>query len=143
VHRTVQVNVVGKSGTRATTIDYGPSGDQCHLQLSLDDGRTFTAVAMDYFACLISVRRELEAEGLVVCCQGARKNVWPSGMGRDMGAGLVAYVLTIGRAPRRDEQVQVLAPADAELIGTVTEQEQHFEAWRRSRHSPDDRARRG
>jgi hypothetical protein len=98
---------------------------------------------MDYFACLISVRRELEAEGLVVCCQGARKNVWPSGMDRDMGAGLVAHVLTIGRKPRRDEHVRVLAPADAELIGTVTEQEQYFEAWRRSRHSPDDRVRRG
>jgi len=137
------VNVAGKSGTRSATIDYGPRGDLCHLQLTLDDGRTFKAAGFDYFACLISVRRELEAEGLVVCCQGARRDVWPSGMGRDMGAGLVAYALTIGRAPRQDEQVLVLAPADPDLIGTVADQEQYRDAWWRSRPSRDDRARNG
>jgi len=123
------VTVAGAFGTRAATVNYGPHGDQCHLELTLDDGRAFTASGGDYFACLVSIRRELEAEGIVVCCQGARKDVWPSGMARDMAVGLQAYVLTIGRAPLRHEVVAIFDPADPRLIGTVAEQEHYFKLW--------------
>jgi len=113
------VTVAGAFGTRAATVNYGPREDECHLELNLDDGRVLSA----------SIRRELEAEGIVVCCQGARKDVWPSGMARDMAAGLQAYVLTIGRTPLRHELVAIFDPADRKLIGTVAEQERYFKLW--------------
>jgi hypothetical protein len=123
------VTVAGAFGTRAATVNYGSRGDECHLELNLDDGRVFSASDGDYFACLVSIRRELEAQGIVVCCQGARKDVWPSGMARDMAAGLQAYVLTIGRTPLRSEVVGIFDPADRKLIGTVADQEQYFHLW--------------
>jgi len=123
------VTVAGAFGTRAATVNYGPREDECHLELNLDDGRMLSASGSDYFACLVSIRRELEAEGIVVCCQGARKDVWPSGMARDMAAGLQAYVLTIGRTPLRHELVAIFDPADRKLIGTVAEQERYFKLW--------------
>jgi hypothetical protein len=50
-------------------------------------------------------------------------------MARDMGGGLRAYVLTLPRTGRRPELVDILAPAPAELIGTVEEQKAFFRAW--------------
>ncbi|MDP9265797.1 MAG: hypothetical protein M3O91_06745 [Chloroflexota bacterium] len=132
----MQVHIADTSGTRTATIEYGPKRDLCSLKLSLDDGRAFTAESSDYFECLILVRRDLEAEGIVVCCQGARRDVWPSGMARDMGAGLKAYVLTIGRAPERGDLISIFGPADRELIGTVEEQRRHFREWWESLRTP-------
>jgi hypothetical protein len=129
----VKVSIAGRSSRRTATIEYGPRHGACHLELILDDGRAFTAEASDYFDCLVSVRRDLEAEGLVVCCHGARRDVWPSGMARDMGAGLKAYVLTFGRAPGQGDLISIFAPADRAMIGTVAEQERRFEEWWASR----------
>src|SRR5207244_9009274 len=87
-----KIRVVGASGSRVANVAFGTVADQCHLTVTLDDGRTVSADASDYFESLLLVRRELEHDGLLVCCQGARRDVWPSGMARDMGAGLEAYV---------------------------------------------------
>lgn len=129
----VAVQIADPSGTRTATIEYGPKRDLCSLKLTLDDGRAFTAESSDYFECLILVRRDLEAEGIVVCCHGARRDVWPSGMTRDMGAGLKAYVLRLGRAPDRGDLISIFEPADRALIGTVAEQQGHFREWWESR----------
>jgi hypothetical protein len=91
-----------------------------------------SADEIDYFECLLSVRRQLERQRLVVICQGARRDVWPSGMTRDMGAGLTAYVLTVGRHPTQDDVVEIFDPAEHSSVGTVAEQEHHFDDWQSS-----------
>ena len=124
-----KIRVVGASGSRVANVAFGTVADQCHLTVTLDDGRTVSADASDYFESLLLVRRELEHDGLLVCCQGARRDVWPSGMARDMGAGLKAYVLSIGRQPSQKDLVDIFDPAEQSLIGTVAEQEGHFQKW--------------
>ncbi|MFE7798641.1 hypothetical protein [Nocardia sp. NPDC057440] len=45
----------------------------------------------DYLSCLLAVREYLEERGQLLCCQGARPDVWPSGMLRQFGNGRQAY----------------------------------------------------
>jgi hypothetical protein len=41
----------------------------------------------DVFKALQDLRLVLEAQGVRLLCAGARLDVWPSGMSRDMGGG--------------------------------------------------------
>lgn len=51
-----------------------------------------------FFEALCRVREDLEATfGLRPDCYGASRDVYPSGMARDMGLGLKAYKSVIGR----------------------------------------------
>ena len=61
-------------------------------------------------------------------CFGARKDVWASGMQRDMGAGLSAYLLSAEGEGRKPEQ-SIFDYAPPETIGTVDEQQKYAENW--------------
>ena len=50
----------------------------------------------DQFECLLRLRTELEPLGYRTLVNGARLDVWPSGMARQMAAGRKCYVLTMG-----------------------------------------------
>lgn len=54
-----------------------------------------------------------------MCCNGARRNAWASGMQRDMGRGRVVYLLDDSRRP---PSVPTLGLAPAEQVVTVQEQ---------------------
>lgn len=74
----------------------------------------------DLFHCLHGLRQALEADGLLLCCQGARPDVFPSGMDRQMGEARHAHVL--GLEAGQEESVDIFAPADVGLVGTIEEQ---------------------
>lgn len=86
-----------------------------HWRLTLDDGagRTWSGEAADQFEALRELRRRLDADSIVICVEGARRNSWASGMQRDMGSGMVCYQLTIPRGPGRPPQAHTLDPAPA------------------------------
>jgi hypothetical protein len=129
------IRVSGPGGSQKADATYAPIGGRCHVSLTLADGRVVSADESDFFEALRSVRRQLETDGLVVCCQGARRDVWASGMDRDMGAGLKAHVLTIGTGVAREEVVDIFDPAEPTLVGTVAEQDMQFERWRAARRT--------
>ncbi|MFQ6225770.1 hypothetical protein [Nocardia sp. NPDC002869] len=82
----------------------------------------FGSVDDDYLSRLLAVREYLEERGQLLCCQGARPDVWPSGMLRQFDNGRRAYVL--GHDQRGDEleTVDIFAPAPAEMVVSVAEQ---------------------
>lgn len=125
----IEVQIERNGATERAAGTYEPRAGRCHLELNLHDGRVLQADEADYFEALVTIRRELEAEGARVICQGARRDVWPSGMARDMGAGLKAYVLVPGQRPTRDDLVGIFEAADPSLIGTVAEQEVASRSW--------------
>ena len=84
----------------------------------------------DLFEALREVRRSLEVDGWRLAVQGARRDTWPSGMLRDQLDGGAVYVLTED-VKAKPETVGTFDPAPAELVGTVAEQEDGWEAWRR------------
>jgi hypothetical protein len=129
VPETRAVAVAFGADIHEATAEFGASGRRCRLVLRLDDGRVLTADAHDYFECLMTIRKAIEPAGGLVLCQGARRDVWPSGMARDMGAGLKAYILVKGRPPRSDELVNTFDPTDESLVGTLAEQRAAYRAW--------------
>ena len=56
------------------------------------------------------------------------RNVYPSGMGRDMGAGLKAYRFSLGRAARLEDLVFIFETGDDVVPVTVQEQREYYEA---------------
>ncbi|MGY0236006.1 hypothetical protein [Longispora urticae] len=88
----------------------------------VDQGVVFGTVDDDYLSCLVALREVLEARGLLLCCQGARPDVWPSGMLRQFENGRRAYVLDPERRGEELEMVDIFAPAPAEFVVGVLAQ---------------------
>ncbi|BDZ52828.1 hypothetical protein GCM10025867_50690 (plasmid) [Frondihabitans sucicola] len=78
-------------------------------------------IGHDAFEALREARRLPEAEGWKLGINGARLDVWPSGMARDQGSGLRAYVFP-GLPARPTELVDVFEACDPSLVGSVAQQ---------------------
>jgi hypothetical protein len=89
----------------------------------------YTATAPDVFEALVRLRRQLEPDGLMIAVQGARRDTYPSGMARDMGAGMKVYVLHPGLRGRRGDLVETLDDALPDELATVDEQRAFRDAW--------------
>jgi hypothetical protein len=90
-------------------------------------GRVLEEDASDYFEALCRVRLRLEEEKLIPFCYGASLNVYPSGMARDMGAGMKAYRLTIGRQAK--DLVGTFDEGADVIPATVARQREYFDEW--------------
>ena len=97
-----------------------------------DEIGTVHVKGIDYFDCFQRFRKQVETEKLKCLCQGARPNVWPSSMARQMSDGLKAYELTIGEPTSRDDLVEIFAEATEEQVAPLEEQLAFFEAWKQS-----------
>ncbi len=125
-HREVRVARGGAGVNGSLTIAAEPPWT---LRLAVN-GREFSAQESDLFECLVTVRRQLERDGSRICCLGARPDVFPSGMGRQMGGGRRAYRHHPGRRPTRDDLVDIFDPADCEDVVMVQEQEARMRSLR-------------
>jgi hypothetical protein len=92
--------------TVVATVRFKESDQDCWLQL-VGAGIDETATGTDYFASFAEIRKKLARRNLLPQCYGSSRNVWPSGMARDMGQGLAAYKLTMGRPA--EEMVDIFA----------------------------------
>src|SRR5687767_13231094 len=92
------------------------------LQVKIGSSAVRDFSGVDLFECLLAVRVELESQGLLLCCQGARKNVSPSGMTRQMSNGRLAYVLPAKGAVSDDDLVDVFAPAACVDVASIDDQ---------------------
>lgn len=111
--------------------------DTCRLVIAWPVGsedRHFDAP--DFYECLRAFRRVIEPDGFRVLCQGARPNVWPSGMARSMGGAVKSYVLTLGQPGSMEDLVGTFDPVeDIASVGTVQEQDEfmrrHWEQFKK------------
>jgi hypothetical protein len=103
------------------------AGASC-IELQVSGIGRFSRKSNDYFGALIHIRRELEAKQIRLLCWGARKDVWPSGMQRDMGGGMTAYQL-LGDGTNNPDARSIFEYASPETIGTVDEQKDNAEKW--------------
>ena len=91
------------------------------------DNREIVVSNPDYFHAMQEIRLQLEQEGIYLNCYGASRNVYPSAMSIDMGAGHKAYRLIIGE--RAYSLVSIFASGDDVVLSTVAEQEQFYRDW--------------
>jgi hypothetical protein len=107
-------------------------GRNWNLKYRGKEGALHSYDAPDAFAAMQLMREELEAQGIKLLCAGARKDVWPSAMSRDMGGGRKAYVQRLGEKATQGDLVDIFDFADFALIGTVEQQRECHKAWLRS-----------
>lgn len=107
---------------RATKSDVAIYGTAGARVIVTSGNRVWEAEGEDLLVCLVGIRRQLEVDGLKLCCQGARRDVWPSGQLRQFTNGRFGYVLASAPVGEMLETVDLFAPADASEIGTVEEQ---------------------
>ena len=119
----VMLSTLGSAGDRAQVsleiFDNQPVG----IKMSDDELGTIEFNGVDLFDCLIDVRKLLESNGRLLCCQGASSCVTPSGMTRQMTNGRLAYRLrNDGAALSDDDLVDIFAPAECSEVVDVAEQ---------------------
>lgn len=119
-----RLDVLGTDGPQ--TVDVAIATEPpWRVGLEFPDGRMEQAEGPDLFEALQAVQRRLQDAGMVLCCQGSRPDVFPSGMSRQMGGGRRAYRHRPGHPPTMDDLVDIFDPADCADVVTV---EQHREA---------------
>jgi len=91
-----------------------------------------TGNAPDYFEAMCQIRNALETDGWRPICYGSSRNVYPSGMARDMGRGLRAYKLELGRRGALTDLVSIFDCGPDVQPSSVEEQERFWNEWRRS-----------
>ena len=123
----------GRNGRRQPVVlEVDDSGGRAVIHLVRDGHDTSYHEADDLFECLNSVRRELEEDGLLLCCQGAIPNVFPSGMNRQMSSGRFAYPLRRNPPLSDADLVDVFAPAQVSEVDTLEVQRAAVLAFFRS-----------
>jgi hypothetical protein len=117
-------------GSHHLTLEVREVGDDYLLSCKLPvSGELITGQESDCFAALQAVRRKAENRNWMICCKGARRNVWPSAMSRQMGGGIKAYVLEMGRQGRVDSLIEIFDEDSPESYSTVADQEAYAHAW--------------
>ena len=103
------------------------------LRLLSESGKTveYSCNGTDLFDCLTTLRAQhLEKRGWLLLCNGARIDVYPSRMSRQMSGGKKAYVMRLGEPARRSDIVDIFDPVeDLSRISTVVEQKKFYKKW--------------
>jgi hypothetical protein len=107
-------------------VEWWSDGVACIVNVTFD-GVGFHGSSSDFFAALGEARRQLERTGHRLLCYGASRNVWPSGMSRDMGRGLKAYQVTLGQ--RGGVLRGIFANGPDVVPSTVEEQAGFSQQW--------------
>lgn len=84
----------------------------------------------DLFDALMLLRIELERMNVQLLCNGARRDVFPSGMCRDMGHGGSAYIMKLGRPALPTDLVDIFDYSEDPSLGSVSEQQDFYRKWR-------------
>jgi hypothetical protein len=125
---TYSIRLVGGDDGERATFEFDDARDPC-LLLCRYRGKTISSQESDFFESLVSIRRRLQADGLMPYCYGASLNVFPSGMARDMGRGLKAYKMALGKHVNSADLVGIFDEGIDVVPADVDAQEQFFRDW--------------
>jgi hypothetical protein len=91
-----------------------------------------TVFGEDYFECLNGIREVLEKNNILIACNGARRDVYPSSLLTQMSDGVLAYVCELGKPVKKENKVNIFHPADISNVCTVSEQQLYHRDWIKS-----------
>lgn len=131
---TYSIRLVGGDDGECATFDLDDAGDLCLIVCRYRD-KTIVCKESDFFEALVSVRRQLQADGLMPYCYGASLNVFPSGMARDMAQGLKAYKMVLGKLARLADLVDIFDQGPDIVPANVDAQEHFWRDWLASARS--------
>jgi hypothetical protein len=130
-HPVQLVGLAGDCSQGVFILDEDEDEDLCRLTFQYPGGKV-AAEASDYFEAMCQIRLELEKAGWRPVCFGSSRNVYPSGMCRDMGGGLKAYKLQLGHPAKLADLVTIFDSGPDVEPTSVEEQRQFFDRWLQS-----------
>jgi hypothetical protein len=101
---------------------------KCTLEFNCSLTGKLIFIESDFFECLINLRKELDKYDYYPLCNGARVDVYPSGMCRDMGNGLVAYIQIPNKQVNSEDLVNIFDFAESNLIASVDKQYKFYKS---------------
>ena len=104
---------------------------RCVLKLFYSD-QEIVREQFDFFNCMREIRLELEKTRIQLLCNGAAKNVRPSGMSVDMGFGVKANKLELGKHSNMKNLVNIFDYDPQFEYVSVKVQEEYYKKWRLS-----------
>lgn len=115
-------------GLCPATVSISEDGDECRVELTFS-GEALAALAPDYFSAFVEVRAALGLRGMLPLCYAAAENVYPSPMSLQMGGGLKAYRLTIGKPARTEDLVFIFSHGPDVTPVSPAAQEEFYGRW--------------
>lgn len=119
---------IEKDQERNSVIELAENEDTVTIKFSVGE-LVLIREGDNYFETLIKLRKELEKKDIKLLCKGCCKNVYPSGMLLNMGAGRNAYTLIYGEQAKRDSLVDIFDACLLDEYATIQEQSEYFEKW--------------
>lgn len=104
------------------------SGEQLCIQVNIDD-KTYRGTAYNYFEALQILRKELEKDCIQILCNGAVVNVYPSPMIMNMGDGIKAYKLYLGKQAALANLINIFDYEYGLSCCSVAEQKAFYKEW--------------
>jgi hypothetical protein len=124
----VELTVAGRGEVQPVRVRFAADGT-CFVEVVFVSGEIISGDGSDLFEALSDARRRIEPSGLLLLCNGARRNVFPSPMLRQATMGRRAYVLDIPRTADRPPVVDIFEPAEEKEVCTVDEQLAWHSQW--------------
>ena len=103
----------------------------CSITTRLGE-KEYMTQADDYFTAFCQLRENLSEIGITPYCYASSLNVYPSGMARDMAAGLKAYQFTHGFHVSSQDLVHIFDTGEDVTPVSVAEQKAYFDEWLKS-----------
>lgn len=100
----------------------------CRIILKFEESE-IEAGEGDFFEAFCRIREQLEKVGLKPLCYGASRNVYPSGMCRDMADGLKAYRMRLWCTAGLDDLVSIFDSGPDVAPASVKAQKEFFDRW--------------
>lgn len=100
---------------------------ECFLKISINDSYHAEFDDTDFFSCFVKLRNELS--DAIFLCKGAKINVYPSSMSRDMSLGIAAYEHTFGKQATREDLVNIFDFEDKDVNVSPDEQRKYYYEW--------------
>ena len=119
---------IEKDQEKDALIELTENEDTVEIKFSLEE-LVLEKEGDNYFETLIELRQELEKINIKLLCKGCCKNVYPSGMLLNMGAGRKAYTLICGEQAKMNSLVDIFDSCSIEEYATIEQQSEYFENW--------------
>ena len=93
------------------------------------DGQISCFKGENFFDALLTLRKELEKRNMLILCNGAAENVYPSTMQLAMGDGRLAYKLYLGQQARMLDLVDIFEYDKSLDFVSVETQLKFYNKW--------------
>ncbi|CDL81115.1 hypothetical protein [Xenorhabdus szentirmaii] len=103
---------------------------ECFIRIWITDIYRGEFSGLDFFACFARLREELK--DVIFLCKGAKINVYPSSMSRQMALGMAAYEHILGKEATREDLVGTFDFEDNDVAVSPSQQREYFYQWAES-----------